>query len=290
MDSASRRKTVLVTGCSVNSLGEALAKEFHRRNYHVIATARSLARLTPLKEMGMTTLELDLTSSASLKNLASQITKLDILVNNAGANLIMMFADTTPEDFRRMFEINVYPQFELSQLLLPHLVRSKGMIVNHTSQSCYGLKTPCCAYAAAKAALACMTDVIRVELQPFGIKVVEIVTGMAMSNMTDFEKQPPLTLPEGSLYFPLKEKFEQAASGNKASGRQMSAEKWAKRVVGDLEGGWFGTPKQIWRGAFATTMYWVYLIDVLWKGCLDGLFRAALGLSALNDKKRKKAT
>jgi 1-acylglycerone phosphate reductase len=277
----SHQKTVLITGASADSLGEALAKEFHRRNYKVIVTARSVSRLTTLTNLGMTALELDLKSSTSLHKLASQITELDVLVNNAGANLVMPLADTTPEQFRNQFEVNVFPHFELTNLLLPLLIRSKGVILNHTSQSAYGIKPPSGAYAAAKAALACLTDVQRIELQPFGIRVVELVTGMAASNITRFEN--PSKLPEGSIYTPVKARLEHAMSAEDAKGKEMSNEVWAKRVVADLlDGGWFGYPKQIWRGTMATTMWWVYYFDVVWKGCWDGLFRLALGLNGLN--------
>lgn len=273
------KKTVIITGCSTDSLGEALAKEFHRRNYHVIATARSLSRLTNLRDLGMDTRELDLTSSASIQNFCSGITELDILFNNAGGNFVMPFADTTPQQFRAMFELNVFPQFELSQLLLPHLIRSKGIIANHTSQSAYVLKSPAVGYAASKAAMGCLTDCMRVELQPFGVRVVEVITGMAASNITKFENTP--ILPDGSIYTPVKQKLERSMSGRDAAGYEMSGEKWARRVVGDLLDGWWGTPRWIWRGAFATTMYCLWWAENFWKGCLDGLFREAMGIGDL---------
>ncbi|KAJ9603326.1 NADPH-dependent 1-acyl dihydroxyacetone phosphate reductase [Cladophialophora chaetospira] len=273
------KKTVIVTGCSKDSLGEALAKEFHRRNYHVIATARSLSRLESLASMGIDTRELDLLSSSSIKSFCAGITSLDILFNNAGGNLVMPFADTSPQEFRHMFDLNFFPVIELTQFLLPHIIRSKGIIVNHTSQSAYGLKVPATAYACAKAALACLTDCMRIELAPFDVRVVEVVTGMASSNITKFEATP--RLPQGSIYSPVRERFEKSMKGADADGYQMSAEKWAKRVVSDLLDRWFGTPKWIWRGAFATTMYVIYWADILWKGCMDGPFRAAIGIGGL---------
>jgi 1-acylglycerone phosphate reductase len=82
-------KTVLITGCSEGGIGDALAQEFHRKGVHVFATARSLSKISHLKDMGITTFELDVTSSDSIKNAVSFIEKetegrLDFLVNNAG--------------------------------------------------------------------------------------------------------------------------------------------------------------------------------------------------------------
>lgn len=282
------KKIVVITGCSHDSLGEALAKEFHKRNYHVIATARSLSRLETLTSLGIDTRELDLLSPESIKSFSAGITNLDILFNNAGGNLVMPFADTPIQDFRRMFELNLFPVYELTQLLLPHLIRSKGIIVNHTSQSAYALKSPATAYACAKAALACLTDCMRVELAPFDVRVVEVVTGMAKSNITKFEATP--VLPEGSIYSPVRERFERSMKGADADGYQMSGEKWASKVVSDLLDGWFGTPKWIWRGAFASTMYVFALADFVWKGCTDGMFRAMMGIGGLKSilKQEKK--
>ncbi len=276
---ATSKKTVIVTGASKDSLGEALALEFHRRNYHVIATARSQSRLSDLKDVGIDTRELDILSPESIKSFCEGITELDILFNNAGGNHVMPFADTAIKDFRHMFELNLFSLFELTQQLLPLLIRSNGIIVNHTSQSAHALKVPCTAYSAAKAALSCLTDTMRIELQPFGVRVVEVVTGMAMSNITKFEARP--TLPKGSIYSPVRDKFERAMRGADADGYQMTGEEWAKRTVGDLLDGWYGTPKWIWRGAFASTMYVLVWADMLWKGSLDGLFRAAIGIGGL---------
>ncbi|KAJ9643212.1 uncharacterized protein PV06_05523 [Exophiala oligosperma] len=282
---ADSRQTVLITGCSEDSVGEELAKEFHRRGFHVIATARSLSRLTRLTSLGVDTRELDLLSTESIRTLCSGVTKLDILFNNAGGNIVMPFADTTPEEFRRMFELNVFPQFELTQILLPHLIHSQGIIVNHTSQSAHALKSPATAYASAKAALATLTDCMRVELEPFDVRVVELVTGGVKSNVTKFETT--YTLPEGSIYGPVREVFERHMKGEDARTLVMDGEKYAKRVVSDLLDGWFGTPKWIWRGAFATTMYCVLLANTVWKGCTDGLFRAATGLGGLKRELKK---
>jgi NADP-dependent 3-hydroxy acid dehydrogenase YdfG len=82
-------KTALITGCSEGGIGDALAQEFHRKGVHVFATARSLSKISHLKDMGITTFELDVTSSDSIGNAVSFVGeeaegRLDFLVNNAG--------------------------------------------------------------------------------------------------------------------------------------------------------------------------------------------------------------
>ena len=66
MASATNKKTVLITGCSKNSIGDALAQEFARRGHHVLATARSLSKISHLTSMGIETFELDISSSESI--------------------------------------------------------------------------------------------------------------------------------------------------------------------------------------------------------------------------------
>jgi hypothetical protein len=114
------------------------------------------------------------------------------------------------------------------------------------------------------------------------VRVVELVTGMAKSNITKLETT--YTLREGSIYEPIRAQFEKNMKGEEAGPTAMDGEKYAKRVVADLLGGRFGTPKWIWRGTFATPMYWILLAHTIWKGCTDGLLRAVTGLGGLKRK------
>jgi 1-acylglycerone phosphate reductase len=96
-------KTVLITGCSKGGIGDALAQEFHRKGVHVFATARSLSKISHLKDMGITTFELDVTSPDSIRNAISFVEKetegrSDFLVNNAGMGTYLI---SLLFDFRR---------------------------------------------------------------------------------------------------------------------------------------------------------------------------------------------
>lgn len=83
------RKTVLITGCSVGGIGDALAQSFHKKGLRVYATARRISKMNHLKEMGIETLELDVQNTESIEKAVEFVQKttegtLDILVNNAG--------------------------------------------------------------------------------------------------------------------------------------------------------------------------------------------------------------
>jgi 1-acylglycerone phosphate reductase len=84
------RKTVLITGTSKGGIGDALAQEFHWKGLRVIATARNLAKVQHLKDLGLEVLPLDVVDHASIQDAVKSVEalaggKLDILVNNSGS-------------------------------------------------------------------------------------------------------------------------------------------------------------------------------------------------------------
>ena len=278
------KKTVLVTGASKNSIGDALVREFLRRGLDVIATARHIDKIQHLEPLGARLCELDTTSTSSIGALSTKLTHLDILFNNAGVNYIGTLADTSMENFRRQFDVNVFGTVELTKAVLPLLIESKGIIVNHTSQSPYGFPTMAGAYAASKAALANYTDVLRIELKPFDVKVMELVTGGAMSNITS-DMKPPY-IPDGSLYTPIKAEMIACTDPETVRKMVMDGDKFARKVCNDILNSW-GPPKWTWRGSFGTTLWFIWIMKCLWKGLFDGLIARSFGLHLLKGRMQK---
>ena len=84
------QKTVLITGCSEGGIGDALAKTFHRKGLRVFASARDVAKVQHLKDLGLDIVQLDVTGEESIKQAVSTVKVatggyLDVLVNNSGA-------------------------------------------------------------------------------------------------------------------------------------------------------------------------------------------------------------
>ena len=277
------KKVVLITGCSTGSIGNALAREFYERGWHVIATARSLNRLLDLQNLNIQIEELDLTSSASIDALRQKVTSLDILFNNAGVVHVQPFSDHTISDFRRMFDVNFFPIAEMTLAFLPLLLESKGMIVNNGSQLSHVNSPFTSAYGASKSAVARLTDSMRLELQPLGIRSVYVLTGVVKSNITmGMMRERPPKLPERSLYMPIKEKAEAAMGGEAVRGKEMDAEIYAKKVVGDLLNG--RPPNLICRGYSATMTWTAWFLEGFSKGLWDSLGRRLGGLNLLEAK------
>ena len=105
--------------------------------------------------------------------------RVDALVNNAGYALWGSLEDVTIEEVKAQFETNVFAVLRLSQAFLPHMrERTNGTIVNVGSVA-GRIGTPAGgAYAASKFALRGLTNVMRMELAPFGVRVVLIEPGL----------------------------------------------------------------------------------------------------------------
>lgn len=239
--------TVLITGCSDGSMGAALAMAFHEMNFHVVATARDLTKMTKLQAAGIQTMTLDVLSDASIANAVSKISSLDILVNNAGTSYSMPISDMSIEEGKKLFDSNVWAHINVTQAFLPLLIKSKGMIVNQTSVVSTMTVPFQSAYNASKAAMAIFSYSMRLELEPFGITVVELKTGAVATNMIKNQKaNSPISLPANSIYAPAREAVESAMRNKKMGAMGTPPDRWAAEVVGDLTKK--KPPAIIWRG------------------------------------------
>ncbi|THC89666.1 hypothetical protein EYZ11_010892 [Aspergillus tanneri] len=166
----STRGKVLITGASPGSVGEALAREFLNQGFEVFATARTVEKLDGLRLLGAKTFELDVSSTSSIESLSMKIPTLDILINNAGQGYAVPLMDEQVDRMKALYEVNVFSIVTVTQKFLRQLLASKGTVVNHGSISAEFPVPLAGSYSASKAAVASLTDTLRMELSPFGIK------------------------------------------------------------------------------------------------------------------------
>lgn len=285
------KKTVLITGCSEGGLGDVLAQEFHSRGYRVFATARNPNKMAHFHALGIETLVLDVLSQDSIKAAVEQVSKLtdklDILVNNSGGGYSMPLIDAEISKMRDLFELNVISYMAVTQAFLP-LIRSAGpgaVIANNTSIASMLTIPTGGTYSATKAAMAVLTDVLRLELEPFDIKVVDLRTGAVKSKF--FENQGKnnqaedgMKLPPGSLYEVGREALEKNLNGANVTSGAMDPVKWAKRVVGDLTKS--SPPDRIYRGSTAWTAWFVKAF--LPRVVIDSVLRSFSGMNEFSKK------
>jgi len=282
-------KTVLITGCSDGGLGSALALEFaNSPKFHVLATARNPAKMSHLREKSnITLLTLDVLSEASIKSCLATVSadfgSLDMLINNAGTGFMTPLSDATDLDAcRRTFDLNVWAALAVTQAFLPLLTKAKGVVVMNSSVASVIPVPGMGIYSASKAALAMLTDTLRLEVAPFGIRVVELKTGTVESHF--HENSGKVVLPANSLYAPIKADMETLINGTSKedTSRRMDASVWAKQVVGQLVKS--DPPTKVWKGGAAGTIYWVTTLPL--QRFMQGTLAKLAGLTRLGEMLR----
>ncbi|KAI1125563.1 hypothetical protein F5Y10DRAFT_227619 [Nemania abortiva] len=281
----SSARTILITGCSDGSLGSVLAIAFKKAGWRVFASARNTSKLKKAEEAGITTVQLDTLSDESIASCVSKVSELtggslDGLLNNAGAGYSMPLLDIDINKARQLFDLNVWSLISVTRAFLPLLMKSThgAIVVNNTAcSSLTAGNTPFSgAYNASKAAAASLTETLRLELSPFDIKVINLMTGGVRS--TFHSNAPDATLPPNSLYNLAKEPVEKTMSGADAV-NGSDPEKWADEVAKELSKR--NPPHWVWKGKFSTI---VRVASHLPIGTLDGTMKTMVGLDVVEKK------
>ncbi len=185
-------KVVIVTGAS-SGIGRATAQLFAGRGSTVVAVGRNEKELAALatgikSKTGSVRIHLaDMTEMSQLERIASETMynhgQIDVLVNAAGIIKTGNIETTTVDDWDKMFHINLRSVFALSQKCLPHLVETKGNIVNVSSVAGTRSFPNILAYAVSKAAIDQLTRCSALELAAKGVRVNAVNPGVVVTNI-----------------------------------------------------------------------------------------------------------
>ena len=163
------KKSILITGCS-SGIGLSVAQGLQARGYQVFASARKRDDVLRLKEMGLTSLHLDLDDSASIQNAVKAVLQqtggtLYALFNNGAYGQAGAVEDLTREALRKQFETNLFGWLELTNYVIP-VMRQQGYGRIIQNSSVLGLVAMPFrgAYNASKFALEGLTDTLRQEV------------------------------------------------------------------------------------------------------------------------------
>jgi NADP-dependent 3-hydroxy acid dehydrogenase YdfG len=180
-------RRVVVTGAS-SGIGEATARRFAAHGWQVVAVARRKERLVALAaDIGADIFVADVTSQADVEALADYLRELGpihALINNAGGAFgLASVEESDPDDWTRMFDVNVVGTKRVTSALLP-LLRDGIMeggsasILMVTSIAAHVAYEGGSGYNAAKFAQHALTAVLRLELAGEPIRVIEVAPGM----------------------------------------------------------------------------------------------------------------
>ncbi|MFE9259136.1 oxidoreductase [Streptomyces sp. NPDC006879] len=197
-------RTVLVTGAS-SGMGKETVKKLIGQGYVVYAAARRLESMRDLEDLGATVLKMDITKEADVTAVVDRVAAerggVDVLVNNAGFGLYGAMEDTSIDEARYQFEVNLFGLARLTQQVLPHMRKQgSGRIVNISSMGGKIYLPLGSWYHATKHALEGWSDCLRLELAPFGIDVVVIEPGVIETEFGDVMLEPMLKRSGSSAY------------------------------------------------------------------------------------------
>ena len=178
-------KVVLISGAS-SGLGKATANLLADQGYVVYGTCRDPKQYDTPKNYSLLPLDLNHNSSIekTVNTVIEQEQRLDILINNAGAGIIGPMEELEATAIRDHFETNCFGPLYLIQRVLPQMrLQNNGFIINITSiGASMGLPFRG-AYSASKGALSLLTEALRMETKPFGVKMCTLAPGDFVSDI-----------------------------------------------------------------------------------------------------------
>lgn len=187
------QRVVLVTGAS-SGIGEACASYLAQRGFTVYAASRSAPERTGLHVLPMDVCD-DGSVGQGMAAILDREGRLDAVVNNAGAGIAGAIEDTSMEEAAAQFEVNFFGTLRVCRAALPIMrAQRHGTIVNVGSIGgliaipFQGL------YSASKFAVEGLTEALRMEVRPFGIRAVIIEPG---DHRTQFTERRRVTLAAG---------------------------------------------------------------------------------------------
>ncbi|KAL9612349.1 MAG: hypothetical protein Q9167_003036 [Letrouitia subvulpina] len=218
-----------------------------------------MAHLSDLPNI--TLLQLNPTSESSVQEAAKAVSArtgglLDYLINNAGQTMTAPVLDTDIDRAKELYEINVWGLIRVTQALSPLVIASKGSIVNISS-----------------AAVNVISHCLRLELAPFGVKVMTVISGAVSTNV--FKSGKDFKLPAGSYYADIENRIAARARGESGI-EQMDSMTYAEKVVADILAGANG---QTWRGAYASVIR--FITSYLPSPILDAMIIRGTGLDVM---------
>lgn len=182
------KRIALITGAT-SGIGEATARLLSKNNFNLIICGRREDRLKKLKDelsksTEVTTLSFDVRDKdavqAAVSSLSSPWNNIDVLINNAGnAHGFDSIQTGNVDDWDAMMDINVKGLLYVSKAVIPVMTqRSSGHIINIGSIAGKEVYPNGNVYCASKFAVDALTKGMRMDLNPFGVKVTSINPGL----------------------------------------------------------------------------------------------------------------
>lgn len=238
-------KKALVTGAN-GGFGSLISQALLKKGHTVVATMRGIAgknqkAVGELKKAGAHIVEIDVTDDASVQKGVERAIELaggiDVVVNNAGVGVLGLQESFTPEDWKKLFDINVFGVQRINRAVLPHMRSKKSGLLIHISSLLGRMTIPFYGpYNASKWALEALAENYRSELSGFGIDSCIVEPGGYSTTFIDNLVKPSDTTRNANygdfarMPMELLTNFEKALAANPAQNPQNVAEAVAQLI------------------------------------------------------------
>jgi len=198
MTQAITGKVVVITGAS-SGLGEAAARRLARDGARLVLGARRIERLKALADalsLGAdAVMQTDVTRCEEVKRLVDHAVRthggIDVIVNNAGLMPHSPLERGKIEDWDRMIDVNLKGVLYGIAAALPHMkAQRRGHIINVSSVAGHKVRPGSAVYAATKTAVRVISEGLRQEVKPYGIRTTVISPGAVESELPDSLTEP----------------------------------------------------------------------------------------------------
>lgn len=223
------RKVAIITGAS-KGIGYELAKVMAKNGYNLSLAFRNLAikddiiQSLSVYNIDFVITQTNVAQQAECENLIQETIKrfgrIDVLVNNAGVTLRSVFQDASMDAIKQVMDINFWGTLYSTYYAMPHLLKSKGLVVGISSIAGFkGLPTRT-AYSSSKFAMEGFLDTLRTENLNTGVDVIIFRPGFTSTNIRD------------AAIAPVKGKN---GKWDKAEAKMMEADEVAERLFKAIE-------------------------------------------------------
>jgi short-subunit dehydrogenase len=197
---------VLITGAS-EGIGAACVESFRKRGARLVLVARRREKLESFATPDTLIAPADVTDPDDRQRIVSgameRFGAIDVLINNAGVGLYAPAWRAPLNEVRRMFDLNLFAALGMAQVVAPHMIRQRrGMIVNVSSIAGKMTLPWFTMYSASKYALGSMTDGLRMELKPHGVRAMTVCPGYVRTGFQDhvIAGSPPPTIRQAKRF------------------------------------------------------------------------------------------
>jgi len=183
-------KTVLITGAA-SGMGMATALLLAEHGYTIYAGVRgdsqALSEEAQRRGLRLHTVSLDVQETSSIQQAVQHVVenegRIDVLVNNAGFGLLASLEEGTDEEIFKQFDVNVFGLIKMTREVLPHMRQAGSGVIINISSFLGKMGLPLLShYNASKYAVEGITDSLRFEVAPFGIRVHSVLAGLFGTN------------------------------------------------------------------------------------------------------------